>query len=57
MCISELTNKNSNNISQFYSRLAKTKGNSKAAVAAAAAASKLLRVVYYVMKEKRNYQS
>jgi len=39
------TNKNSN-ISQFYSRLAKTKGNSKAAVAAAA--SKLLRVVYYV---------
>jgi hypothetical protein len=56
MCISELTNKNSNNISQFYSRLAKTKGNSKAAVAAAAA-SKLLRVVYYVMKEKRNYQS
>lgn len=36
------TNKNSN-ISQFYTRLAKTKGNSKAAVAAA---SKLLRIVY-----------
>lgn len=47
------TNKNSN-ISQFYTRLAKTKGNSKAAVAAA---SKLLRIVYCVMKEKRKYQS
>jgi len=47
------TNKNSN-ISQFYTRLAKSKGNSKAAVAAA---SKLLRVVYCVMKEKRSYQS
>jgi len=47
------TNKNSN-ISQFYSRLAKSKGKSKAAVATA---SKLLRVVYCVMKEKRNYQS
>jgi len=47
------TNKNSN-ISQFYTRLAKSKGNSKAAVAAA---SKLLRIVYCVMKEKRNYQS
>ena len=46
------TNKNSN-ISQFYSRLAKSKGKSKAAVAAA---SKLLRIVYCVMKEKRNYQ-
>jgi transposase len=45
------TNKNSN-ISQFYTRLAKSKGNSKAAVAAA---SKLLRIVYCVMKEKRNY--
>jgi transposase len=47
------TNKNSN-ISQFYTRLAKAKGNSKAAVAAA---SKLLRIVYCVMKEKRKYQS
>lgn len=46
------TNKNSN-ISQFYTRLAKSKGKSKAAVAAA----KLLRIVYCVMKEKRNYQS
>jgi transposase len=45
------TNKNSN-ITQFYTRLAKIKGNSKAAVAAA---SKLLKVVYWVMKEKRKY--
>ena len=40
------------NITQFYTRLAKIKGNSKAAVAAA---SKLLKVVYWVMKEKRKY--
>jgi hypothetical protein len=45
------TNKNSK-ITQFYTRLAKTKGNSKAAVAAA---SKLLKVVYWVLKEKRKY--
>ena len=44
------TNKNSNNISQFYTRLAKSKGNSKAAVAAA---SKLLRIIYCVMKQKK----
>src|SRR5215469_9402170 len=43
----------SSNITQFYQRLAKKKGNSKAAVAAA---SKLLRVVYWVMKERREYQ-
>jgi transposase len=45
-------NKNSN-ITQFYTRLAKRKGNSKAVVAAA---SKLLKVVYWVIKEKRKYQ-
>jgi transposase len=45
------TNKKSN-ITQFYTRLAKIKGNSKAAVAAA---SKLLKVVYWVMREKRKY--
>lgn len=43
----------SSNITQFYQRLAKKKGNSKAAVAAA---SKLLRVVYWIMKEQREYQ-
>jgi transposase len=42
------------NIARFYLRLAKKKGNS---VAAVAAASKLLRVVYWVMKEKREYHS
>ena len=47
------TNKSSN-VTQFYARLAKAKGNSKAAVAAA---SKLLRIVYCIMKEKRKYQS
>ena len=45
------TNKKSN-ITQFYMRLAKINGNCKAAVAAA---SKLLKVVYWVMKEKRKY--
>ena len=45
-------NKDSN-ITRFYTRLAKRKGNnSKAAVAAA---SKLLKVVYWIMKEKRKY--
>jgi transposase len=45
------TNKKSN-ITQFYTRLAKIKGSSKAAVAAA---SKLLKIVFWVMKEKRKY--
>lgn len=45
---------NNSNVSKFYARLAKKKGNS---VAAVAAASKLLRVVYWVMKEKREYHS
>ena len=40
------------NITRFYQRLAKKKGNSKAAVVAA---SKLLRVVYCIMKEQREY--
>lgn len=40
------------NITKFYQRLARKKGNSKAAVAAA---SKLLKIVYWVMKEKRKY--
>jgi len=39
-------------IKGIYMRLDKIKGNSKAAVAAA---SKLLKVVYWVMKEKRKY--
>ncbi len=43
------------NVSKFYSKLARKKENS---VAAVAAASKLLRIVYYwVMKEKREYRS
>jgi transposase len=46
------TEKNSN-IAQFYYRIAKKKGNSKAAVAAAA---KLLKVAYWIMKERRMYE-
>jgi transposase len=47
-------NKDSN-ITQFYIRLAKRKGNNSKAVVAAA--SKLLKVVYWVMKEKRKYHA
>ena len=49
-----ISNDKNSNITQFYQRLAKKKGNSKAAVAAA---SKLLKVVYWVMKERREYVS
>jgi transposase len=42
------------NITRFYTKLAKKKSKSKAAVAAA---SKLLKVVYWVMKEKREYRN
>jgi transposase len=45
------TDKNSN-ITLHYRRLSKSKGNSKAAVAAA---SKLLKVVYWVLKDRRKY--
>ena len=41
------------NIDQFYYRIAKKKGNSKAGVAGAA---KLIKVVYWVMKERRMYE-
>ena len=40
------------NITKFYYRLAKKKGNAKATVAAS---SKLLKIVYWIMKEKREY--
>lgn len=42
------------NITRFYHRIAKRKGNAKATVAAA---SKLLKVIYWVLKEQREYQS
>ena len=45
------TEKNSN-VTQFYHRLSKKKGNSKAAVAAA---FKLVKIAYWIMKEKRKY--
>ena len=47
------TDKNNSNITRFYERLSKRKGAPKAAVAAA---SKLLRVVYWIMKERREYR-
>jgi transposase len=50
--IGQSSEKNSN-IAQFYYRIARKKGNSKAAVAASA---KLLKVVYWIMKERRTYK-
>lgn len=41
------------NITKFYNRIAARKGNSKAGVAAA---SKMLRVIYWMLKEKREYR-
>ncbi len=40
------------NITKFYYRLAKKKGSAKATVAAS---SKMLKIVYWIMKEKREY--
>ena len=39
-------------ITKFYKRLAKKRGTSKAAVAVA---SKMLRVIYWMLKEKREF--
>lgn len=47
-----IRNYKNTSITRFYERLAKIKGNSKAVVAAA---SKLLKVVYWVIKERREY--
>jgi transposase len=47
-----IRNEKNSNVTQFYTRVSKKKGNSKAAVAAA---SKLLKIVYWIMKEKRMY--
>ncbi len=41
-------------VAQFYTRLARKKGDQKAIVAASA---KLLKIVYWVLKEKRTYHS
>ena len=49
-----IRNDKNSNVTQFYHRISKKKGNSKAAVAAA---SKLLKVVYWVMKENRTYHN
>jgi hypothetical protein len=46
------TQPNNSNIRKFYYILAKKKGNAKATVAAS---SKLLKIVYWIMKEKREY--
>ena len=47
-----IRNEKNSNVTQFYDRLSKKKGNSKAAVASA---SKLVKIVYWIMKEKRTY--
>jgi transposase len=47
-----IRNQKDSNVAQFYHRISKKKGNSKAAVAAA---SKLLKIVYWIMKEKGMY--
>jgi transposase len=49
-----IRNEKNSNVTQFYHRISKKKGNSKAAVAAA---SKLLKIVYWIMKEKRTYNN
>jgi transposase len=49
-----IRNQPEGSIAVFYDRLRKKKGHSKATVAASA---KLLKVVYWVLKEKRPYQS
>jgi transposase len=49
-----IRNDKNSNVTQFYHRLARSKGNSKAAVAAA---SKLIKIVYWIMKEKRTYNN
>ena len=48
-----IRNEKNSNIAQFYHRISKKKGNSKAAVPAP---SKLLKIVYWIMKEKRLYE-
>ncbi len=40
-------------ISIFYKRLARKRGNSKAAVAAA---GKMLKVIYWLLKENRDFE-
>jgi transposase len=49
-----IRNEKTSNVAQFYHRISKKKGNPKAAVAAA---SKLLKIVYWIMKEKRTYNN
>jgi hypothetical protein len=41
-------------VGMFYARLARKKGSSKAIVAASA---KLLKIVYWILKERRTYHS
>ena len=47
-----IRNYKNTSITKFYERLARSKANSKAVVAAA---SKLLKVVYWIIKERREY--
>jgi hypothetical protein len=47
-----IRNYKNTSITRFYEKLARSKGNLKAVVAAA---SKLLKVVYWIIKERREY--
>ena len=47
-----IRNEKNSNVTQFYHRISNKKGNSKAAVAAP---SKLVKIVYWIIKEKRTY--
>jgi transposase len=47
-----IRNEKNSNVAQFYHRISRKNGNSKAAVAAA---SKLVKIVYWIMKERRVY--
>lgn len=52
-CVHIYVRHQNSNVTKFYNKIAKKKGNAKAAVAAA---SKMLRIVYWMLKEKREYQ-
>lgn len=53
-CVHSHVRYENSNITRFYTKIAKKKGNAKATVAAAA---KMLRVIYWILREKREYKT
>lgn len=53
-CVHSHIRYQNSNITRFYDRIAKKKGKAKATVAAA---SKMLRIIYWILKENREYQN